>query len=247
MILHVRHVDDLRELLRDHPDQIRARILFAEEVHFDVDVGIVAKPGIGGLHADTGGHEFVVLRRQYLPAGALVDHDVGRLDSDRRQISRDLRDHVRHRHRARRTRRVDFDPDEILSVEEARPAVARVLVAGQRRHPARDHRLDGGHIHFFRDFVDDLGGVDRDHAPGIGTGHTGLCRRFVIGDDVIFRNRPRLESSQCRSRGHRRQKFSAIHGSPVSSFQLPVPQFPVPSRQLPVPRLSGNWQLVTGN
>ena len=166
------------------------------------------------------------------------------------QISRDLRHHVRHRHRAWRTRGVDLDADEILRVEETRPAVARVLVAGQRRHPARDHRLDGGHIHLFRDFVDDLGGVDRDHAPGIGTGHAGGCRRFVFGDDVILRNRPRLQCRQCRSRGHRRQKFSAIHVSQLPACQLPasVPasrfQFPATSSDSCEARRAGSWQLA---
>ena len=61
VVLHVRHVDDLRELLGDHPDQVRARVVLAEEVGLDVDVRVEAEPGVGRFDADAGGHELVVL------------------------------------------------------------------------------------------------------------------------------------------------------------------------------------------
>ncbi len=157
MVLHVRHVDDLRELLGDHPDQVRPRVFLAEEVHLHVDVRIETEPGVRRFHAHAGRHELVVLRIEDLTAAPLVDDDVLRLDADGHQVAGDFRHDLRHRHRAGCARGIDLDADEVLGVEEARPAVARILVAGERRHSARNHRLYGRHVDLFRHLIDALG------------------------------------------------------------------------------------------
>src|SRR5215831_20289170 len=99
------------------------------------------------------------MRQQDLPSAALVDHDSRRLYSNGDEVPDDFRNDFGHRRRSRGAGAVDLDTDEILRIEEARPTVARIFVAGQSRHSPRDHGLDSGNIDLLSLFLDALGGM----------------------------------------------------------------------------------------
>ncbi len=211
VVLHVRHVDDLGEGIADHPDQVGPGILFSEEIGLHVDVRIEAQPRARRFDTHAGGHELVVLRQQDLPASPFVDDDVVGSHADLDQVRHNLRHDLGHRHGARRTGRIHLDADEVLRIEEPRPAVPRILVPRQRRHAAGDHRLHGRHVDLFSGLVYTARRVDGDHAPRVWTGDAGPGRRLVRRHDRVARNRPRLQRGHSRHGRHRGHELSTIH------------------------------------
>ena len=197
--------------LGHHAEQVRAGIVLAEEVGLDVNIRIEAQPRVGRFDANPLGDEAFVVRQQDLAAAAFVNDDVGGLHADRNQVVRDLRHHLRHRHRAGRAGAVDLDADEILRVEESRPAVARIFVAGQRGHAAGDHFLNGRDVDFFGGLIDALGGVHRDDASGIGSGHPAPGHGLVFGYDAVLGDRPRVQRREGGNGGRGSQKGSPVH------------------------------------
>ena len=143
VVLHVGHVDDLGEALRDQAHQVGAGVLFAEEVDLHVGGGIVAgdpaAQRFGGLDVHPGGDVAVVVDRIHLVLEALVDPHLRGLHAHHAEIAHDFRHDFRRGHDARRARAVDLDADHVLRADEARPSVARVAVAGEGAHAARHH------------------------------------------------------------------------------------------------------------
>src|SRR5262249_15222080 len=108
-------------------------------------------------------------------------------------------------------------------IEEARPAFARIAIAGERAHAAGHRVLDHGGIHFFAGFVDDSPrGNGRDLAP-ILSRHPLARDAGVRADAAIFR-----DVRSCRQhRGgncRHRQKGAPIHASMLSQYE-PTPNF----------------------
>src|SRR4029453_7675206 len=60
VIFHVRYVYNLRELLRDHPEEERTRVVLAGKRGLDVHIGIETKPGAPRLDASAGWNHLVV-------------------------------------------------------------------------------------------------------------------------------------------------------------------------------------------
>ena len=175
VILHVRHVDNLRELLRDHPQEKRPRVFFPLECSLHVDVGIEAEPRVAPtpparrrerlLVPASGSGRFrgptrrcsPASRRQQRAAVAISAHDLRRRD-DRRAADQ-----------------LTLIPTKSCALKSraqlSRTSLSPVSVV----MPASHHRLHRRRIGLLGGDVDALRRVHRHHAAGIGPRHAGTA------------------------------------------------------------------------
>ena len=138
-------------------------------------------------------------------------HDVRRLHADGDELRGNLPDDFWRRDDGRCADAVDLDADEVLGIEQARPAIADVLVTCERRHATGHHGFDRRRIHLLARCVDAIRRMNGDHPAWIGPGHAGQRGGLVAGHNVVLRNRPRLLQVEGRHGRHGSEEFATIH------------------------------------
>ncbi len=207
MILHVGDVDDLRQLARDEPHEVRARVFLAKEIRLDVGRRVVA--GVVGVaigvlcrgDLQAFGEARRVVHFVELTLKTFVDEDLRQRYADARQLPNGLADNLVRGDAVGIPAAVHFDADDVGWVEEPAPRVRRALRAGQRLHARRHHlahdRVVGG---AGRD-VDALVGLYGDDAARKRPRHPGDFRCRITRHDFQTRKiraAGRLAGGRCR-------------------------------------------------